>query len=89
VEMAIAMRLHGLIMAASEGCRCFGLSYDPKVQRLLESINAPGWDVAELPRSPSDIAQSWVQQYHRTSDDDLGKDLRQQTQILRAKLCID
>jgi polysaccharide pyruvyl transferase CsaB len=89
VEMAIAMRLHGLIMAASEGCRCFGISYDPKVQRLLESINAPGWDVAKLPRSPSDIAQSWVQQYHRASDDDLRNDLRQQTQILRAELCID
>ncbi|MBD0300903.1 MAG: polysaccharide pyruvyl transferase CsaB, partial [Tolypothrix sp. T3-bin4] len=29
VEMVIGMRLHSLIMAASEGCRCFALSYDP------------------------------------------------------------
>ncbi|HEY9826546.1 MAG TPA: polysaccharide pyruvyl transferase CsaB, partial [Stenomitos sp.] len=28
VDMAIAMRLHGLMMAAAEGCRCFGISYD-------------------------------------------------------------
>jgi len=31
VEMAIGMRFHSLIMAAAEGCRCFALSYDPKV----------------------------------------------------------
>jgi polysaccharide pyruvyl transferase CsaB len=31
VDMLIGMRLHSLIMAASEGCRCFALSYDPKI----------------------------------------------------------
>jgi polysaccharide pyruvyl transferase WcaK-like protein len=63
VEMAIAMRLHGLIMAASEGCRCFGISYDPKVQRLMEEINCPGWDLADLPANASIIAQQWIQQF--------------------------
>ncbi|PAX45720.1 polysaccharide pyruvyl transferase CsaB, partial [Brunnivagina elsteri] len=36
VDMAIGMRLHSLIMAASEGCKAFALSYDPKVNRLME-----------------------------------------------------
>jgi polysaccharide pyruvyl transferase CsaB len=63
VDMAIAMRLHGLIMAASEGCRCFGISYDPKVQRLMEEINCPGWDLADLPGDASTITQQWIQQF--------------------------
>ncbi|NES70308.1 MAG: polysaccharide pyruvyl transferase CsaB, partial [Okeania sp. SIO2D1] len=35
VEMVIGMRLHSLIMAAAEACRCFALSYDPKVSLLM------------------------------------------------------
>jgi polysaccharide pyruvyl transferase CsaB len=63
VEMAIAMRLHGLIMAASEGCRCFGISYDPKVQRLMEEINCPGWDLADMPGDAATMTQQWMQQF--------------------------
>ncbi|MGB8702022.1 MAG: polysaccharide pyruvyl transferase CsaB [Thermosynechococcaceae cyanobacterium] len=61
VDGAIAMRLHGLIMAAAEGCRCFGISYDPKVQRLIEEIQCPGVDVAELPEEASVLVQQWRQ----------------------------
>jgi polysaccharide pyruvyl transferase CsaB len=90
VEMAIAMRLHGLIMAASEGCRCFGISYDPKVRRLLESIDAPGWEIEALPISPLDIAQSWLNHYQTTNRSEAFRnELQQQTQILRAELCVD
>ncbi|MEM8863739.1 MAG: polysaccharide pyruvyl transferase CsaB, partial [Chloroflexota bacterium] len=35
VEMAIAMRLHGAIMAIAAGCQCWALSYDPKVTQLM------------------------------------------------------
>jgi polysaccharide pyruvyl transferase CsaB len=61
VEMVIAMRLHGLMMAAAEGCRCFGISYDPKVQRLMEEIRCPGWDVKNLPTDATTMAQQWLQ----------------------------
>jgi polysaccharide pyruvyl transferase CsaB len=60
VEMAIAMRLHGLMMAAAEGCRCFGISYDPKVQRLMDEIECPGWDLAHFPEDISTLAQAWI-----------------------------
>ncbi|PSN18389.1 polysaccharide pyruvyl transferase CsaB [filamentous cyanobacterium CCP5] len=56
VEMTIAMRLHALIMSAAEGCRCFALSYDPKVTYLMADLDLPGWDLTSLPQAP---AQPW------------------------------
>jgi polysaccharide pyruvyl transferase CsaB len=63
VEMTIGMRLHSLIMAAAEGCRCFALSYDPKVNRLMEELEMPGWDLANLPDDPNVISQRWIEHY--------------------------
>lgn len=69
VEMAIAMRYHGLIMAAAEGCRCFALSYDPKVSQLMSELDIPGWDLlgnsqhAPIPSDPRTISQAWVEHY--------------------------
>ncbi|HYW17809.1 MAG TPA: polysaccharide pyruvyl transferase CsaB [Nodularia sp. (in: cyanobacteria)] len=63
VEMAIGMRLHSLIMAAAEGCRCFALSYDPKVNRLMEELEMPGWDLASLPDDPNIISRTWIEHY--------------------------
>jgi polysaccharide pyruvyl transferase CsaB len=63
VEMAIAMRFHGLIMAAAEGCRCFALSYDPKVSQLMQDVAIPGWELAEMPDSASQICQIWLEHY--------------------------
>jgi polysaccharide pyruvyl transferase CsaB len=63
VEMAIGMRLHSLIMAASVGCRCFALSYDPKVNRLMEELAIPGWDLASLPDDPNSISLTWMEHY--------------------------
>jgi polysaccharide pyruvyl transferase CsaB len=63
VEMAIAMRFHGLIMAAAEGCRCSAISYDPKVARLMTDLDIPGWELAELPDDPQVISRIWLEQF--------------------------
>jgi polysaccharide pyruvyl transferase CsaB len=56
VEMAIAMRLHALIMAAAEGSRCFALSYDPKVTYFAEDLDMPGWEMAPGELKQKDFA---------------------------------
>lgn len=63
VEMAIGMRLHSLIMAAAEGCRCFALSYDPKVSQLMAQVSLPGWELGELPETATVVSRAWLQQY--------------------------
>lgn len=72
VEMAIAMRLHGLIMAAAEGCRCFALSYDPKVNQLMDELNIPGWNLSDLPTNPNSISHTWLDYY--ANGDPLSRD---------------
>lgn len=63
VKMAIAMRLHGLIMAAAEGCSCFALSYDPKVTRLMSELNLAGYELADLPLDAETISDAWLENY--------------------------
>lgn len=63
VEMVIGMRYHSLIMAAAEKCRCFALSYDPKVSQLMQEIHIPGWELSDLPADPNLISQSWLAYY--------------------------
>ncbi|ACK65754.1 polysaccharide pyruvyl transferase [Rippkaea orientalis PCC 8801] len=63
VEMMIGMRLHSLIMAAAEESRCFALSYDPKVTRLMIEIELPGWELNELPDDPNIISTAWLKCY--------------------------
>lgn len=63
VEMAIAMRYHGLIMAAAAECRCFALSYDPKVSQLMQDLAIPGWTLEEIPTQPNQISQTWLEHY--------------------------
>ncbi|NET35274.1 MAG: polysaccharide pyruvyl transferase CsaB [Cyanothece sp. SIO1E1] len=72
VEMTIAMRYHALIMAAAEGCRCFALSYDPKVSRLMQELALPGWDLdphtqllspLSIPKTADAINRTWLEYY--------------------------
>ena len=69
VEMAIGMRLHALIMAAAEGCRCFGLSYDPKVSHLMADLDLPGIDLNpqaaahRWPDTPEQLTTAWLTTY--------------------------
>ncbi|MEM8805445.1 MAG: polysaccharide pyruvyl transferase CsaB [Cyanobacteria bacterium P01_G01_bin.38] len=53
VEMTIGMRFHALVMSAAEGCRCYALSYDPKVTQLMQDVDIPGCDLLSVPASPS------------------------------------
>ncbi len=63
VEMAIAMRLHGLIMALGAGCRCFAISYDPKVRAVMQDLQVAGWDLHSLPEDASQMTQAWLEVY--------------------------
>jgi polysaccharide pyruvyl transferase CsaB len=60
VDLAIAMRLHGLIMAASEGCQCSAISYDPKVSYLMEDLGISGWELASLPEDAQVLTDQWI-----------------------------
>lgn len=63
VEMVIGMRFHSLIMGASEECRCFAISYDPKVSQLMTDLEMPGWELSELPEDPNLISKTWIENY--------------------------
>ncbi|WP_017719934.1 polysaccharide pyruvyl transferase CsaB [Kamptonema formosum] len=63
VEMAVGMRLHALIMAAAEECRCFALSYDPKVSQLMAELEMPGWELPQLPDDAKIITKTWLEHY--------------------------
>ncbi len=63
VEMTIGMRYHSLIMAAAEDCRCFAISYDPKVSRLMSEVGLTGWEMAEIPDDPHAIGRAWIDFY--------------------------
>jgi polysaccharide pyruvyl transferase CsaB len=63
VEMTIGMRFHSLIMAAAEGCRCFALSYDPKVSQLMREVDLAGWELEEMPDNPQEISRAWIEEY--------------------------
>ncbi|MGP1374882.1 MAG: polysaccharide pyruvyl transferase CsaB [Almyronema sp.] len=71
VEMVIGMRFHALVMAAAAGCRCFALSYDPKVAQIAQDLDLPAWDLnpaatsglAHLPAQTHTISQTWIEHY--------------------------
>ena len=59
LDLTISMRLHGLIMAAAEGCRCWAIGYDPKITALMAELKLSGWELDEIPQNPAEIAQAW------------------------------
>ncbi|MCS6783066.1 MAG: polysaccharide pyruvyl transferase CsaB [Gloeomargarita sp. SKYBB_i_bin120] len=63
MELVVTMRYHGLVMGAAAGCRCFSLSYDPKVSQLQRELAMPGWDLRQQPPSPQDLSRQWLDLY--------------------------
>jgi len=74
LDLTISMRLHGLIMAAAEGSRCWAISYDPKVKVLMSELDLPGWDVTQIPQDIGTIAAQWT--HHLTQGQGLSADQR-------------
>ncbi len=70
VEMTIGMRFHALVMSAAEGCKCFAISYDPKVDAIAQRLELPGWDLSPtptvlpaLPDDPAILCKTWLSHY--------------------------
>ncbi len=70
VEMTIGMRFHALVMSAAEGCKCFAISYDPKVDAIAQRLDLPGWDLSPtpsvlptLPDDPAILCKTWLSYY--------------------------
>jgi polysaccharide pyruvyl transferase WcaK-like protein len=83
VDLTIAMRLHGLIMAAAEGSNCSAISYDPKVSYLMQDLGISGWELEALPDDAQLLTDVWVDHLkHRDQFlSDRVQKLKQQTLI--------
>ncbi|BAQ62801.1 CsaB protein [Geminocystis sp. NIES-3708] len=68
VDMMIGMRLHSLIMAKSEQCKCFALSYDPKVASLMKETDIEGYELTELPSEINILTEKWLTIYKKVTN---------------------
>ncbi|MBF2056333.1 MAG: polysaccharide pyruvyl transferase CsaB [Cyanobacterium sp. T60_A2020_053] len=76
IKMLIGMRLHSIIMGASEGCNCFALSYDPKVSQLMTELHIPGIELTAMGADAHTLAQQWLNLY--TQGEGMGAQKREE-----------
>ena len=77
--LVVAMRLHGLILAALAGGPVAALSYDPKVAAAAQSLGCPLQDLGSAPAL--DLAAQWQQVLDHPPADETLATLRAQTAV--------